>query len=566
MRLRSLTVAMVLSSGAARAACVHDAYGGRYASTEFLSEGFIRVEQTAAGWIARPFNHGRLPLVASGADRFWLSGRKDREVHFTRDASGCVSGFEVGPRLFPRVPDGEELPLEQVLRGDVSGGAQGLLAQVGGDVQKLRPLLETIAQAPATAAIGTKLLAELVRTHPDHLDLAVQFAEAEVAVGERPRAVAVLRQVVRKDPKHPRAIALLERLGARSPASRAGWTMPFTTSAVFALPTPAEVEAVRQTMRRTKLEAEAVKTELEEPLTLGSVAGTMRLVSHLVRGSRHLGVIWIPDGAAPHSLALLAEAKGVNPEYFALEFPDGLELPPMLGDELKRFVLVAPTFRGEELRLGERTFRSEGDPRNPFAGATEDLVALLSVALASVPQVDPARVGVFGHSRGGTVALLAGARDARIGCVVDWAGPTDWFRLMGENGFTPEELIRDALQHRATPREDGGQLVDQFLRPAIDRRAPLAEMREKLIASSPLSFAEDLPRTQLHYGSEDVSVPLANGTELAKRLATLHRPPRCDEVIVHAGAGHDQDSIDAPRQTRQFLLECLSRPAMECRR
>jgi len=229
----------------------------------------------------------------------------------------------------------------------------------------------------------------------------------------------------------------------------------------------------------------------------------------------------------------------------------------MMGDDAERFVYVVPTFRGEVLNFDGRTFTSEGDRTDALDGATDDAIALLNVALATTPEVDGSRIGAFGQSRGGNVALLLGIRDKRFGCVVDWSGPTDWFYAMGTNGWTEQELWAEGLRTRANTLQTGGQNIERFLKRAIDGKATLAEVRHRMIASSPLYFASRLPQSQFHYGLEDPSVPVRNGRELVARLRSHQVPVNRYRAFFYPGQGHDTDRILAPVYSREFITRIL---------
>jgi hypothetical protein len=51
-----------------------------------------------------------------------------------------------------------------------------------------------------------------------------------------------------------------------------------------------------------------------------------------------------------------------------------------MGDDADKFVYVVPTFRGEVLNFNGKTFTSGGDRTDALDGATDDAIALLSVA------------------------------------------------------------------------------------------------------------------------------------------------------------------------------------------
>ena len=239
-----------------------------------------------------------------------------------------------------------------------------------------------------------------------------------------------------------------------------------------------------------------------------------------------------------------------------------------MGEHAERFVYVVPTFRGEVLNYNGKTFTSEGDRTDALDGATDDTIALLTVALQTTPEIDADRICAFGHSRGGNVVMLAGIRDKRIRCVVNWAGPTDWLYAMGTNGWTEEELWGEGVRTRASTQQTGGQNVERFLLQAINGKATLRDVRNRMIASSPLYFAHRLPPSQHHYGIDDTSVPARNGRELMERLVakdidvstTLDSKcarARSYQMFFYPDQGHDTDRIVAPRASAWFISKWL---------
>ena len=164
--------------------------------------------------------------------------------------------------------------------------------------------------------------------------------------------------------------------------------------------------------------------------------------------------------------------------------------------------------------------------------------------------------------------MLTGIRDKRISCVVNWAGPTDWFYAMGTNGWTEEELWGEGLRVRANTLQTGGQNIERFLKRAIDGSATLRDVRNRMIASSPLYFAHRLPPSQHHYGREDPFVPERNGIALATKLLgpdmriITRRSTPCVlsaryQFCFYPNQGHDTDRILAPVHSRRFIIRTL---------
>ena len=153
--------------------------------------------------------------------------------------------------------------------------------------------------------------------------------------------------------------------------------------------------------------------------------------------------------------------------------------------------------------------------------------------------------------------MLTGIRDKRINCVVNWAGPTDWFYAMGTNGWTEQELWGEALRTRSNTQQTGGQNVERFLKRAIEGKADLNDVRHRMIASSPLYFAHRLPRSQHHYGIDDPFVPVRNGRELDAHFRGRKIPPTHYKTFFYPGEGHDTDRIVTPIASRDFITGVL---------
>jgi dipeptidyl aminopeptidase/acylaminoacyl peptidase len=250
---------------------------------------------------------------------------------------------------------------------------------------------------------------------------------------------------------------------------------------------------------------------------------------------------------------VILEAKGVSWNFFPLEVPKGSTAQNVLAADASAFVFVLPGFRGETLKANGKEHTSEGDPAESWDGAADDAIAFLNVALERAPAADPARITAFGRSRGGTVALLVGARDPRIRGVLAWSAPAGWIEDMPQRGFTQREVAGEGLRRRSAPRMIGGQSVRTFLRPAIEGRETLRQVRDRLIASSPIYFVKRLPRTEAFWGADDPIVESANGRRLRDAAAAAGVDSRV-KVFFHAEGGHDLDPALARPATREFLL------------
>ena len=104
---------------------------------------------------------------------------------------------------------------------------------------------------------------------------------------------------------------------------------------------------------------------------------------------------------------------------------------PELSRRLAEAGLVAVSFNTSGSGIGEdlETFTdTEGFAKNTYSKELEDLELVREHARA-LADVDPGRLGLFGHSRGGGVALLHAARRGDYRAVVTWAAIDDVDRV-----------------------------------------------------------------------------------------------------------------------------------------
>jgi dienelactone hydrolase len=233
------------------------------------------------------------------------------------------------------------------------------------------------------------------------------------------------------------------------------------------------------------------------------LANTNRLyvVSHQVQNSRHYGAIIVPASTRHTHLPVVILATGGDGMNTAFDITkdfnhSSAEFPSFLGSDLDTIgIVVIPSFRGQQLIIGQRKYQSEGDVGDAFDGATTDALALLNVTLKKFKKADQSRITIYGGSRGGTVALLAAARDKRIKKVIAVAAPTDMKKLYL---LYPEQFkllfFKDML---------AGKITEQ-------------QARKKFIACSPIYFVKELPALQLHHDINDPFVPVSFARQLEK--------------------------------------------------
>lgn len=317
---------------------------------------------------------------------------------------------------------------------------------------------------------------------------------------------------------------------------------------LFMPPTDAEIDAVRADWAGRDISAADVRVELAERLDLAGSEVDLRIVSHSVAGVRHYGAIMVPDGAAEGSLPVLAYLHGGDG---GVSIGDIQIAAFALGELRDSFVYVIPSLRAEPLVHGDSVWVSEGPP-SPWDQDVDDALALVNVAIETVPEAKPDSINVFGGSRGAGVALLAGVRDPRIARIVAFFGPTyffdDWVR----------EIVREAALRM--PRELTGvaHLDSTFIQPHIRGEYARADMRLELVRRSSALFAQDLPAVQLHHGDLDQTVSVSQAEALMAAMEALGRGPPDFEAYIYEGGGHDPFGLrEAIPRAVAFLARAL---------
>lgn len=291
----------------------------------------------------------------------------------------------------------------------------------------------------------------------------------------------------------------------------------------------AEIDGVRADWAERDVSAAGVRVELAEQLDLVGSPAEIRIVSHSVGGVRHYGAIIKPDGAAEQSLPILAYLHGGDG---GVSITDIQIAAIALGEMRDSFVYVIPSFRSEPLEYGDSTWVSEGKSSH-WDYDVDDFLALLNVAIETTPAAKPDSINLFGGSRGGGVALLAGVRDERIARIVAFFGPTYFF----------DEWVREIVREAALrmPRRLTGvaHLDSTVIQPHLRGDLTRAETRLELVRRSSVLFAADLPSVQLHHGTIDETVDVSQALAMIEAMEALGRGAPDFEAYIYDGGGHD---------------------------
>ncbi|RZJ11772.1 MAG: hypothetical protein EOP39_05490 [Rubrivivax sp.] len=306
-------------------------------------------------------------------------------------------------------------------------------------------------------------------------------------------------------------------------------TPPTQTAAFdFSQPASAEVPAIAQAIKARDLAARNVSVVFEDT---SESAFVLRIFQHTVNGVPHYGAVTIPTFYGK-KLPVVVELDGLADDNPPLDVARKLR---GLGSQLQSAIFVQPAFRGRSLQYAGRSWTAGGDFCDAFDGATDDTMALLNVLQASEPAADMSRVLVRGGSRGGSVALLLGQRDARVTRVAAGSAPVDFYRADAAAGY-------------------GAFYQCQFIKGKTPNQS-----RQAMISASALHFPmlKSVTKVYLDHGGADDTVPLQNAIEMNKRLLA---DGVSVDFVTYSGAGHDLGAVAAYRDRQSAIFNAFVSP------
>lgn len=334
------------------------------------------------------------------------------------------------------------------------------------------------------------------------------------------------------------------------PVAAAAQGQEIDFNGLLQVPDAREVEQVFREISARNIAPDRVEIVATRRYPIAGHEFEARFIRHRVNGFAHCGVALVPRGAAPGSLAGVVDLPGVRWDFPTRNLSEWQDYGRRaLGRYIPRFAILAPCLRGSAVEAAGVRIEAEGDPQDAFDGAATDTVAFVHAAREVVPELDFGRLAVLGWSRGGTVALLSATRTNIFKAVVSFAGPTDFFREMNRSDQWAAAL-RTAYTSGQTHSWEHQQLG--FFVYGRDR-LPLAALRARLIASSPLYFNGHLPPTRIYQGGEDRSVAAGNALRMREAFERA-RSTHLHQAIIHDGWGHALlENAEAMTEAGDFL-------------
>ncbi len=199
-----------------------------------------------------------------------------------------------------------------------------------------------------------------------------------------------------------------------------------------------------------------------------------------------------------------------------------------LGNDRRTFVKAARYFAKNGLAAFRFDFFGCGDSEGDFKDQTittqiRNLTNAITF-LQNSNSVDRKKIGVMGWSRGSAICILAASKDARIRCVVSWAGEDD-FRNTWANKYIREVKKR-------------GQIYFWWWNTMITKRLLLDEKKYNIIKSA---RKLRIPFLVVH-GTRDENITLVQGETLYK-AAKMPKKILIIKNADHSFAGYDDKVI-----------------------
>jgi dipeptidyl aminopeptidase/acylaminoacyl peptidase len=238
--------------------------------------------------------------------------------------------------------------------------------------------------------------------------------------------------------------------------------------------------------------------------------------------------------------ALLTVPMGEKPKtgWPVVIFNHGY-IPPEQYRTTERYVAYTDAFSRNGYIVFRSDYRGHGSSEGKPEGAYYSPAYTVDVlnALASIkkyPEADQSRIGMWGHSMGGTVTLrsMVVSKDIKAGVI--WAGVVVDYQDLTNNwhhpdiGNTPRPFV-PSQREQATRRPGRQQLVQKY--------GDFSKNPQFWNSIAPINYVQDLSGPlQLHHGTADEEVPLLFSQRLDEAMKKAGKQV---EFYTYDGADHN---------------------------
>ncbi|MBP8291692.1 MAG: alpha/beta fold hydrolase [Caldilineaceae bacterium] len=265
------------------------------------------------------------------------------------------------------------------------------------------------------------------------------------------------------------------------------------------------------------------------------------IASYISEGNKIYGLLTVPFGDAP--------AGG----HKAIVFIHGY-IPPDIYRTTERYVAYVDALARAGFVVFKIDLRGFGDSEGEPAGAyfspaySIDAIAALK-SLQTLDYVDPAGIGLWGHSMAGNVTLRAMLVEPAIRAGVIWAGA-----VYSYDDFT-RYAIDDPSYNPATTAATASQRAGRLIRETYGPPDTTVPYWQAVSLTEHLDLLE--APLQLHHAVDDDVVNIGYSADLAAALAAANK---IYEFYQYEGGGHNINSPyfdQAMQRTIEFFREHL---------
>jgi len=224
---------------------------------------------------------------------------------------------------------------------------------------------------------------------------------------------------------------------------------------------------------------------------------------------------------------------------------------PILAESLAQADYIALTFNFSRNGIGpdlQNFTELDKFEKNTISHEIEDLKCIIDAITSGIigkGLIDPERIGLMGHSRGGGIAILYAQNDPRIKALVTWSAIANVERYTEEQKklWKKQKYLEFENKRTGQLMRVGNELLDDIEKNRSQLNIPAAA--EKL----------ETPTLVIH-GQEDESVPVDEAQTIYDHLASPSKELMIIEGGTHTfGARHPMESMPEELETVFELTE-----------
>jgi len=270
---------------------------------------------------------------------------------------------------------------------------------------------------------------------------------------------------------------------------------------------------------------------IEETLSPGSNYDRY-IASYKSDGLKIYALLTVPQGDPSASSGLKKPKTG----WPVIIFNHGY-IPPEQYVTTERYVAYTDAFSRNGYVVFKSDYRghgnSEGKPEGAYYSPAYTVDVLNAVAsIKKYKDVDPTRIGMWGHSMGGTITLrsMVTTKDIKVGVI--WAGVTASYQDLTYNWHNPAHnppTFAPSSREQVAKRPGRQGIIDKY--GSFEKNPQFWQ------SISPISYVKDISGPiQLHHGTADAEVPILFSQKLDEALKSAGKTA---EFYTYEGDDHN---------------------------